>query len=303
MTEHPIFAYENVVVTPHLGASTAEAQDRAGVITAEQVVAALNGRPGLERGQHPEGPQRGPGGARALPAARRTARAARDVARRSRARSTGIEVSYRGHLAELDTRLLTLSVLNGAFAGRVEENVNFVNAPAIAEERGIQVSELKESESRDYANLVSVAVVADGQRFEVAGTTFGPRHVPAPRVGLRPELQHRAGAAPGDLPLLGRAGHDRQGRHRARRARHQHRLDRGRPRARPRARQPGGRRQRPPRRDGRDGRLAGARRGDRARSSRSTASRTAAPSRSRAVARVAGASRRTSSSPRRSTRR
>ena len=56
--------------------------------------------------------------------------------------------------------------------------MNFVNAPAIAEERGIRVSELKESESRDYANLVSVATVADGQRIEVAGTTIGPRHRP-----------------------------------------------------------------------------------------------------------------------------
>jgi D-3-phosphoglycerate dehydrogenase / 2-oxoglutarate reductase len=60
----------------------------------------------------------------------------------------------------------------------VAENVNFVNAPAIAEERGIRVSELKESESRDYANLVSVATVANGQRIEVAGTTIGPRHRP-----------------------------------------------------------------------------------------------------------------------------
>ena len=68
-------------------------------------------------------------------------------------------------------------MLNGAFSG-VAENVNFVNAPAIAEERGIRVSELKESESRDYANLVSVATVADGQRVEVAGTTIGPRHRP-----------------------------------------------------------------------------------------------------------------------------
>ena len=56
--------------------------------------------------------------------------------------------------------------------------MNFVNAPAIAEERGIRVSEFNESESRDYANLVSVAVVANGDRVEVAGTTIGPRHRP-----------------------------------------------------------------------------------------------------------------------------
>ena len=92
-----------------------------------------------------------------------------------------IEVGYHGRLAEFDTRLLTLAVLNGAFEGRVAENVNFVNAPAIAEERGIRVSEYSESESRDYANLLSVAVVADGDRVEVAGTTIGPRNVAAPR--------------------------------------------------------------------------------------------------------------------------
>jgi D-3-phosphoglycerate dehydrogenase len=89
-----------------------------------------------------------------------------------------IEVGYHGRLAEFDTRLVTLAVLNGAFEGRVAETVNFVNAPAIAEERGIRVSEFNESEERDYANLVSVAVVANGDRVEVAGTTIGPRHAP-----------------------------------------------------------------------------------------------------------------------------
>src|SRR5689334_3188145 len=177
VTEHPLFGYENVVVTPHLGASTAEAQDRAGVITAEQVVAALNGElvsnavniPKV-RGEDlvvlepyiPLGTQLG-----------RLSMSLADHPSVDR-----IEVSYRGHLAEYDTRLLTVAVLNGAFEGRVEEHVNFVNAPAIAEERGIQVAESSESESRDYANLVRVAVIAGGERFEVGGTVFGPRHVP-----------------------------------------------------------------------------------------------------------------------------
>jgi D-3-phosphoglycerate dehydrogenase len=177
VTEHPLFAYENVVVTPHLGASTAEAQDRAGMITAEQVVAALNGElvsnavniPKV-RGEDlvvlepyiPLGTQLG-----------RLSMSLADHPSVDR-----IEVSYRGHLAEFDTRLLTVAVLNGAFEGRVEEHVNFVNAPAIAEERGIQVAESSESESRDYANLVRVAVIAGGERFEVGGTVFGPRHVP-----------------------------------------------------------------------------------------------------------------------------
>jgi D-3-phosphoglycerate dehydrogenase / 2-oxoglutarate reductase len=176
VTDHPIFAHESVIVTPHLGASTAEAQDRAGVITAEQVVAALNGdlvtnavnipRVGSEDMAVLE-PY--------LPLSAQLGRLVMSLAK------TGsvdrLEISYQGHLAEFDTRLLTVAVLNGAFSG-VAENVNFVNAPAIAEERGIRISELKESGSRDYANLVSVATVADGQRIEVAGTTIGPRHRP-----------------------------------------------------------------------------------------------------------------------------
>jgi D-3-phosphoglycerate dehydrogenase len=177
MTEHPIFGYEAVVVTPHLGASTVEAQDRAGVITAEQVVAALTG--GLVSNAvniprvHSEDlavlePY--------MPVATQLGRLAMSLAERTSI--DRIEVAYYGHVADFDTRLVTLSVLNGALAGRIEENVNLVNAAAIADERGINVTELNERESRDYANLVAVSVVAEGQRVEVAGTTFGPRHVP-----------------------------------------------------------------------------------------------------------------------------
>jgi D-3-phosphoglycerate dehydrogenase / 2-oxoglutarate reductase len=177
MTDHPIFGYENVVVTPHLGASTIEAQDRAGVITAEQVVAALTG--GLVSNAvnipriHSEDlavlePY--------MPVATQLGRLAMSLAARSSI--DRIEVAYYGHVADFDTRLVTLSVLNGALAGRIEENVNLVNAAAIADERGINVTELNERESRDYANLVAVSVVAEGQRVDVAGTTFGPRHVP-----------------------------------------------------------------------------------------------------------------------------
>jgi D-3-phosphoglycerate dehydrogenase len=177
MTEHPIFAHDNVVVTPHLGASTIEAQDRAGVITAEQVVAALTG--GLVSNAvniprvHSEDlavlePY--------MPLATQLGRLTISLAERTSI--DRIEVAYYGHVADFDTRLVTLSVLNGALAGRIEENVNLVNAASIADERGINVTELKEHESRDYANLVAVAVIAEGQRVEVAGTTFGPRHVP-----------------------------------------------------------------------------------------------------------------------------
>jgi D-3-phosphoglycerate dehydrogenase len=177
MTEHPLFSYDNVVVTPHLGASTTEAQDRAGVITAEQVVAALTGGLVTNAVNIPTVGREDLAALEPyLPLATQLGRLATELAERTSI--DRIEASFIGHLADFDTRLLTLSVLDGALTGRIEENVNLVNASAIAEDRGIAVSELKEHEFQDYANLVSVAVVADGNRIEVAGTTFGPRHVP-----------------------------------------------------------------------------------------------------------------------------
>jgi D-3-phosphoglycerate dehydrogenase len=175
VTDHPIFMFEAVVVTPHLAASTAEAQDRAGVITAEQVVAALNGELVSNAVNIPKvGTEDMAVLEPYLPLSQQLGRLVMSLAPGSVDR---LEISFRGHLADFDTRLLTVAVLNGAFAG-VAENVNFVNAPAIAEERGIRVSELRESDALDYANLVSVAAVADGQRVEVAGTPIGPRHRP-----------------------------------------------------------------------------------------------------------------------------
>jgi D-3-phosphoglycerate dehydrogenase len=80
-----------------------------------------------------------------------------------------IEVEVFGQLAEYDTRLLTVAVLNGAFQGQSEQPVNYVNAPLIAAERGVDVIEEKRRSSRDFTNLLAVS--ADGAR--VAGTTIG----------------------------------------------------------------------------------------------------------------------------------
>ncbi|MBV8081200.1 MAG: ACT domain-containing protein, partial [Actinobacteria bacterium] len=83
-----------------------------------------------------------------------------------------ISLEYYGELAEHDTRLLTLAALNGAFRGRVDQPVNFVNAPLIAAERGIDVVEERRRSSRDFTNLVAVSA-GDAR---VAGTTIGREH-------------------------------------------------------------------------------------------------------------------------------
>ena len=89
-----------------------------------------------------------------------------------------IEAAFMGRIADFDTRLLTVAVLNGALQGRTEEQVNLVNAPAMAEERGIVVEEKAVSEAQDFNELIRVTVVAGGERVAVAGTGIGPERVP-----------------------------------------------------------------------------------------------------------------------------
>jgi D-3-phosphoglycerate dehydrogenase / 2-oxoglutarate reductase len=177
ITEHPLFGMPKVVVTPHLGASTTEAQDRAGVQVAEQVVAALEGGVVSNAVNIPSvRPEEMEALEPFLELCQTLGRLAASLAEAGSI--DRIEAHYEGKLSELDTRLLTIAILNGVLQGHTEEEVNLVNAPSIAEERGIAVEERKQSESADYHELVTVAVVADGNRVEVAGTGFGPRNVP-----------------------------------------------------------------------------------------------------------------------------
>ncbi len=178
ITEYPLFqGYPNVVVTPHLGASTAEATDRAGFQSAEQVVAALTGGVVSTAVNIPSvgaedmevlGPF--------LPLARRLGRLAMALAEGSSVER--IEAAFMGRIADFDTRLLTLAVIGGALEGRTEEQVNLVNAPAMAQQRGIVVEEKSVSEAQDFNELIRVTVVAGGEKVAVAGTGIGPNRVP-----------------------------------------------------------------------------------------------------------------------------
>jgi D-3-phosphoglycerate dehydrogenase len=175
-TEHPIFARVDVVVTPHLGASTAEAQDRAGVVTAEQVTAALTGavvtnavniaavRPEEMEALSPF-----------VPLCEKLGRLAEGLAQGPVDR---VAVEFRGKLAGYDTRLLGIAVLVGILSGHTEEPVNLVNAPQMAEERGVDLVETKESSSEDFTELVTVRLRSGEEEVEVAGTGVGPRNEP-----------------------------------------------------------------------------------------------------------------------------
>ena len=177
MTESPLFGLPNVVVTPHLGASTEEATDRAGYQAAEQVVAALTGGMVTSAVNVPAiaaedldalGPF--------LPLACNLGAIASTLAERTSVDS--VEVEYLGRIAERDTRLLTVQVLKGVLSGHTEEDVNDVNAPTVARERGIAVSETSSTQARDFTDLVRVSVVSGGERTRVVGTTLGRAHRP-----------------------------------------------------------------------------------------------------------------------------
>ncbi|MDQ6914784.1 MAG: phosphoglycerate dehydrogenase [Actinomycetota bacterium] len=176
-TEHPLFGYDNVVVTPHLGASTAEAQDRAGIQTAEQVVAALSGGVVTTAVNIPAvAPEDmdvlGP----FVPLCEQLGRIGMSLAEGSSV--DRVEVELLGRIAERDTRLLSTAVLLGVLSGHTEEPVNVVNAPALAEERGIDVVETKRTTARDFTDLVRVTVVSGDEGVRVVGTNLGRRNRP-----------------------------------------------------------------------------------------------------------------------------
>jgi D-3-phosphoglycerate dehydrogenase / 2-oxoglutarate reductase len=183
--EGPLLAAPNVVVTPHLAASTGEAQDRAGTIVAEQVAAALQGGLVTNAVNIPTvgaedlevlGPF--------VPLAAKLGRLAMEIAGGD-VRTIAVEVS--GELAEYDTRLLTVAALNGAFQGHTDQPVNYVNAPVVAADRGIEVVEEKRRASRDYTNLVAVSAGS----ARVAGTTIGTdaRHFLVTALGFELEME------------------------------------------------------------------------------------------------------------------
>ena len=177
VTDHPLFGLPNVVVTPHLGASTAEATDRAGYQAAEQIIAALNGGTVTSAVNAPAvkaedlevlGPF--------LPLARHLGQLGTTLAEGSSV--DRIEIEHLGRIADSDTRPLNTAVLLGVLAGHTEEQANEVNAPVLAEERGIQVVDTRNPHARDFTDLLRVTIVSGDERTRVVGTVLGQRHRP-----------------------------------------------------------------------------------------------------------------------------
>ena len=169
-TESPLFGKPEVVVTPHLGASTREAQDKAGDTIAEQVGLALAGDfvPFAVNVSAAE--------------ASETVRPFLPLAERLGSLYSGLagsaprvlEIEYAGQIADYDTRILTLSVLKGIFGGITDEPVSYVNAPRIAADKGVEVRDTSTTTAQDYVNLVTIR----GGEHSIAGTLVGLRSEP-----------------------------------------------------------------------------------------------------------------------------
>jgi D-3-phosphoglycerate dehydrogenase len=172
--DSPLVSLPNVVVTPHLGASTDEAQEKAGVAVAKSVRLALGGELVPDAVNVAGGvidPYVRPG----IPLVEKlgqvfTAMATSPV--------TSIDVEVHGELAEYDVSVLKLAALKGVFTDVVSDQVSYVNAPLIAEQRGVTVRLITDGDSPEYRNLLTIrGAQSDGPAISVSGTLTGSKQV------------------------------------------------------------------------------------------------------------------------------
>ena len=245
-TDSPLFGFDQVVATPHLGASTHEAQEKAGVAVARSVRQALDGE------LVPDAVNVAGGVIAEVvrPGIALTERLGRLLTALAGSAITRLDVQVSGEITGEDVSVLRLAALTGVLTDQVAEPVTFVNAPVLAEQRGIEVRLLTEPDSPRFRNLVSLrAVLEDGATVEVEATLTGPQQVPklVGVDGFQLEIVFadrllvlRYSDRPGVVGTLGQP---------ARRGRGEHRLDAGRARRgrRSRGRGAGARRRRPAR--------------------------------------------------------
>jgi D-3-phosphoglycerate dehydrogenase / 2-oxoglutarate reductase len=173
-TDSPLFDLPQVVATPHLGASTEEAQDRAGTDVAASVKLALAGE------FVPDAVNVGGGvvSEEVAPWLDLVRKLGVLVGALTEELPASLSVQVRGELASEDVEVLRLSALRGLFSAVIEDQVTFVNAPAIAEERGVAADLSTATESPNHRSVVDVrAVASDGSVVNVAGTLSGPQQV------------------------------------------------------------------------------------------------------------------------------
>jgi D-3-phosphoglycerate dehydrogenase len=186
--EKELIRHPNVLAVPHLGASTEEAQEQVALDAAQQLVEALRGgevrnainAPGFDKALPP--PLR--------PYAELASRMGRILAGITPGAMSKVEVIYRGPISEMNVTPITTYLLVGLIAPHMEQPVNVINAPVLAEQRGVEVEQITSAKVREFANLMEVTIVTDQRKRKAVGTIFGNRF---PRViaidGFRMELK------------------------------------------------------------------------------------------------------------------
>jgi len=169
-TDSPLFELENVVATPHLGASTDEAQEKAGIAVARSVRLALGG----ELVPDAVNVQGGVIAEEVRPGIPLTEKLGRIFTALAGEVAQQIDVEVRGEITEYDVKVLELAALKGVFTDVVEDQVSYVNAPLLAAERGTAVRLIADPESPDHRNLITIrGTLADGTQVSVSGTLVG----------------------------------------------------------------------------------------------------------------------------------
>ncbi|WP_213815695.1 phosphoglycerate dehydrogenase [Glaciihabitans sp. dw_435] len=170
--ESPLLGLDNIILTPHLGASTDEAQEKAGVSVAKSVRLALGGELVPDAVNVAGGviaPEVRPG----IPLMEKLGQVFSGLAGSP---LTSVDVVISGEISELDVSVLKLAALKGIFSNIVSESVSYVNAPLLAEQRGVVVRLITESESEEYRNLLTIrGALSDGSQISVSGTLTGTK--------------------------------------------------------------------------------------------------------------------------------
>lgn len=214
-TENPLFGTENLICTPHLGASTTEAQVNVAIQVAEQmadylltgaVVNALN-MPSVSAEDAP----------RLRPYLKLAEQLGSFAGQMTESGIKAVSIEYEGHAAKLNTKALNAAVLKGLLSPLLE-SVNMVSAPVIAHQRGIDVSDVRHDRQSDYQTLIRLTITTENQTRNVTGTLFGddkPRLVNVKGVPMEAELgphmlyvnnNDRPGLIGGLGTILGEAG-------------------------------------------------------------------------------------------------
>ncbi|MCR5438764.1 MAG: phosphoglycerate dehydrogenase [Selenomonas sp.] len=169
--DHPLVGVPGIVLTPHLGASTVEAQIGVSLDVSEGILAALKGQPvSTAVNMAPVSPQV----MKVIkPYLTLAERLGGTVVSLADGPVEKVEVIYNGEITEVNTGMLTTAVVKGMLNPIMENEVNYVNAPGLAKERGIKVMEVKERGVEDFTNLITVKAVAGGKELSVQGTLFG----------------------------------------------------------------------------------------------------------------------------------